>query len=140
MKPGIEDALELALKAHRGQVDKAGMPYILHPLRLMLKMTTDEARIVALLHDIVEDSPYTLDDLRQMGYADTILEAVDCLTKRADEDYMVAMQRVRHNPVARQVKLADLEDNMDIRRLSTLTEKDAERLRRYRAAWAFLQE
>ncbi len=137
--PTLEDALELALKAHRGQQDKSGAPYILHPLRLMLKMHTDEDRIAALLHDVVEDSAYTLADLHEMGYSQAILDAVDCLTKRDNEDYIAAMQRVKPNPIARRVKLADLEDNMDIRRLASVTEKDWQRLQRYRAAWAFLQ-
>lgn len=138
--PTLEETLELALKAHRGQRDKSGAPYILHPLRLMLKMHTDEERIVALLHDVVEDSPYTLDNLREMGYPDVVLNAVDCLTKHNGEAYMVAMQRIKPNALARRVKLADLEDNMDIRRLPNITEKDLDRLKHYRAAWAFLQD
>lgn len=137
--PTIEDALALALDAHRGQVDKAGAPYILHPLRVMLSQPDDAGKIVGLLHDVVEDSDYTFDDLQRMGYDETIIAALDCVTSRPDEDYMTFVERAKANPIARRVKLADIEDNMDIRRIAVLSIKDIERLQRYRAAWTLLQ-
>jgi (p)ppGpp synthase/HD superfamily hydrolase len=138
--PTIEDALQLALNAHRGQKDKFDMPYILHPLRVMAKQTSDETRIVALLHDVVEDSATTLEDLRQMGYSEAIIAAVDALTHRDDEDYFDQIRRAKNNLLARPVKQADLEDNMDIRRIPTITPKDAERLARYREAYKLITE
>jgi (p)ppGpp synthase/HD superfamily hydrolase len=138
--PTLEDAIALAVEAHRGQRDKAGQTYILHPLRLMLRQHGDTARMVAVLHDVVEDSSYTLERLRELGYPEEVLGALDCLTKREGETYEAFIERIRPHALARRVKLSDLEDNMDVRRLPTLTAKDAERLTRYRAAWARLQE
>ncbi len=109
--PTIEDAILWATEVHRGQVDKAGHPYILHPLRVMLRMTSDDARFVAILHDTIEDSDHTLDDLRALGYSETIIAAVDAITRRADETYEQFIQRLKPNPLARKVKLADLLDN-----------------------------
>jgi len=137
--PTLEDALALALDAHRGQRDKAGQTYLLHPLRVMFRLETETERMVALLHDVVEDSPYTLERLRGLGYSEEVLGALDCLTKREGEPYEAFIERVRPHPLARRVKLADLEDNMDVRRLPAVTEKDAQRLARYRAAWARLK-
>jgi (p)ppGpp synthase/HD superfamily hydrolase len=133
--PTIEDAIIFATEAHRGQVDRAGRPYILHPLRLMCHLQSDTERMIAVLHDVIEDSDYTLDDLRKMGYEEEIVEAVDCLTRRDDETYHEFIQRIKPNRLARRVKLADLMDNMDIRRAGLLQEKDLERLQRYQNAW-----
>ncbi|OJH34351.1 HD domain-containing protein [Cystobacter ferrugineus] len=138
--PTLEDALELAVQAHRGQRDKAGQPYILHPLRVMARLDTETERMVALLHDVVEDTPYTLERLRELGYSEEVLGALERLTKAEGEDYAAFIERVRPHPLARRVKLADLEDNMDVRRLPAVTAKDAERLARYRAAWARLKD
>lgn len=138
--PNLEDAIALAVKAHQGQVDKAGQVYILHPLRVMFAVDDDDtARMVAVLHDVVEDSDISFEDLRAMGYAEAVLSALDCLTRRDDESYMEFVQRAKLNPIARQVKLADMEDNMDVRRLTQITDKDRERLNRYRNAWKFLK-
>ncbi len=137
--PTLEDAIALASEAHRGQKDRAGAPYILHPLRVMMRVQGDAARMVAVLHDVVEDTAYTFDDLRLMGFGDEVLAALDCLTKRAGETYMDFVRRSGANPLARQVKLADIEDNMDLRRLPTIGEEDVARLRRYRRAWALLR-
>jgi (p)ppGpp synthase/HD superfamily hydrolase len=138
--PTLEDAIALAVEAHRGQRDKAGQTYILHPLRVMMRLETDTERMVAVLHDVVEDSPWTLERLRGLGYPEEVLGALDCLTKREGETYEAFIERVLPHPLARRVKRADLEDNMDVRRLPAVTAKDAERLARYRAAWARLQE
>ena len=137
--PTLEKAIALAVKAHSGQVDKAGQVYILHPLRVMFAVEGEITRIVAVLHDVVEDSDTSFDDLREMGYSEDIVSALECLTRRDDETYMAFVQRASVNSIARQVKLADIEDNMDIRRLTKLTDKDQERLNRYRKAWEFLK-
>lgn len=139
--PTIEEAIIWATEVHRGQVDKAGNPYILHPLRVMLRMTSDEARFVAVLHDTIEDSDHTLDDLRALGYSETIIAAVDAVTRRADETYEQFIQRLKPNPLARKVKLADLLDNLDLRRANpVVAEKDAERIARYQRAWIELTQ
>lgn len=138
--PNLEDAIALALEAHRGKTDKASRPYILHPLRVMFKQEDDVSRAVAVLHDVVEDCEYDLAYLRRKGYAEEVVTAVDCLTKRLGEDYEPFIVRASQNPIARKVKLADLEDNMDIRRLDAIGEWDAQRLRKYLKAWQFLTE
>ena len=134
----LEDAILLTVQAHQGQKDKAGAPYVLHPLRVMLCMRSDIEMMVAVLHDVVEDTPYTLPDLQRAGYPEQVLEALDRLTRRQNETYEEFIERVKANPLARKVKIADLEDNMDIRRISDLQEKDMERLKRYRRAWSAL--
>jgi (p)ppGpp synthase/HD superfamily hydrolase len=138
--PTLEDAIALAVEAHRGQRDKAGQSYILHPLRVMMRLETEAERMAAILHDVVEDTPYTLERLRELGYPEEVLGALDCLTKREGETYEVFIERVYPHPLARRVKLADLEDNMDVRRLLTVGARETERLARYRAAWARLKQ
>jgi (p)ppGpp synthase/HD superfamily hydrolase len=138
--PSLEDALALAVQAHHGQRDKAGQPYILHPLRVMMRLESEAERTVALLHDVVEDTPWTLERLRALGYPEGVLAALDALTRREGETYEAFIERLRPDPLARRVKLADLEDNMDVRRLTQVTPEDTERLARYRAAWARLRE
>lgn len=137
--PTLEDAIALALQVHRGQLDKAGQPYILHPLRVLLRMKSPEDRIAAVLHDVIEDSEHTLETLREMGFPDTVLTALDCLTRRDGESYADFIARAKQNPIARRVKIADLEDNLDVRRLRSVGEKDAERLDRYLVALAALE-
>jgi len=133
----LEDAIVLACRAHRGQVDKAGKPYILHPLRVMLRLEDSAAQIVAVLHDVVEDTSVTLADLRAEGYSGEICDAVDCLSRRPGEAYEVFISRAAANPLARRVKLADLEDNMDPRRRID-GEREAQRQVRYGEARARL--
>ena len=137
--PDLEDAIILAAEAHRGQQDKAGRPYILHPLSVMLKMQTADERTTAVLHDVIEDSPTTLDDLRQLGYSERVLTAVDHLTRREGEDAEAFVRRAAEDPLARTVKVGDLEDNMDVTRLKKITNADRERLERYERAMAYIR-
>ena len=140
VKP-LEKAIEIALRAHSGQVDKAGAPYILHPLRMMLRMNGPTEMMAAVLHDVVEDGPgWTFDRLAEEGIPADVIEAVSCLTKRPDEehDYEKFIRRASIHPVARRVKLADLEDNMDMRRIANPTDKDRARMEKYSRAHAFL--
>ena len=134
----LDKALEIAVKAHAGQKDKVGQPYILHPLRIMIRMNGDAERIVAVLHDVIEDSDLTLDDLKHAGFSDLILAAVDCLTRREGEDYEPYVERASRTPLAKKVKIADLEDNMNLRRLHHLAEQDKARMERYQKAYRFL--
>ena len=139
--PTIEDAIALAVDAHRGQVDRAGQPYILHPLRVMYRLEGEVEQMVGVLHDVVEDSALTFEDLRRMGYSETVLAALDGVTRREHETYDEFVTRSLAHPLSRRVKLADLADNMDVRRFSgDLTEKDLARLNRYRRAWIRLQQ
>jgi (p)ppGpp synthase/HD superfamily hydrolase len=135
----LEKAILIAVEAHQGQTDKAGEPYILHPLRVMLRMSSETERIAGVLHDIVEDSGWTTADLRKEGFSEGVLEAVECLTRREKEDYEVFIGRVQLNPAARKVKIADLEDNMDIMRIREPTGKDWERMKKYHRAWQRLK-
>jgi hypothetical protein len=127
----VERALEIALRAHRGAVDKAGAPYILHPLRVMFAVAGEDERLAAILHDVVEDGDVTLDDLTRAGMPEAVVRAVDALTRRPDEDYAAFIDRVALDPVARAVKRADLDDNLDVTRLTEVGEKDRERINKY---------
>ena len=135
MAPTLEDAIALACRAHLGQIDKNGQPYILHVLRVMLRQQDPAGRIVAALHDVVEDSATTIDDLRIAGYSPEICDAVDALTHRDGESYDDMISRIAPNPLARRVKRADLEDNMSPdRRIPG----DDHRQKRYATAYARL--
>ncbi|MBN1662822.1 MAG: HD domain-containing protein [Deltaproteobacteria bacterium] len=136
--PSLEDAIEIAVQAHKGQSDKAGEPYILHPLRIMCRMDNETEKIVAVLHDIVEDTPWTLDRLRDRGFPEEIVDAVDGLTKRDGESYEALIERACGNPVTKKIKIADLEDNMDVRRFARITQQDLERFAKYLRAWRTL--
>lgn len=134
----LEKAIAIAAEAHEGQTDKAGMAYILHPLRVMLMLETEAERIVGVLHDVVEDTPITFDDLRAADFKDEILAALDSVTRRDDEEYEAFVLRAGENPIGRRVKLADLKDNSDLSRIASPTEKDYARLEKYRRAIAAL--
>jgi len=127
----LEKAISIAALAHTGQVDKASEPYILHPIKVMLRMATEQERIAAVLHDVVEDSAVTLDDLRTEGFSKEIVAAVDALTKRPGETRLDAAARAADDPIAINVKLADNAENMDISRILDPTEKDLERISEY---------
>ena len=135
----LQRAIVIAVSAHRDQHQRNGLPYVLHPLTLMLRMDSWPAKIAAVLHDVVEDSEWTLEQLEAEGFAPEILTALDCLTHRPEEPYEAYIDRLSHNALARQVKLADLRDNMDIQRLPSLHDRDLERLRRYHQAWLKLE-
>ena len=133
-RPSLAQAIALAALAHDGQTDKAGQPYILHPLRVMLHCQGEDAQICAVLHDVVEDTPWTLEALRKAGYTENVLAALDHVTRRPEESYEQFIDRVLEDPLACLVKLADLADNQDLSRLSEITPRDRERLRRYQEA------
>ncbi|HSX62752.1 MAG TPA: HD domain-containing protein [Tahibacter sp.] len=134
----IERAIEIAARAHAGQRDKAGAPYIFHPLRLMLAVRGDEERMAAVLHDVVEDTPLTFDDLLREGFSEPVVDALRALTKHDGESRIDAAHRAAANPIARAVKLADVADNMDLSRIPSPTEKDHARLREYEQVRAIL--
>lgn len=134
----LERALEIAAKAHAGQVDKGGAPYILHPIRVMLSLSSIPAQITAILHDVVEDTDITIADLRREGFAESILEAIEALTKREGEDRISAAHRAAQNQIACAVKLADIADNMDLSRIPHPTKKDYARICEYEQVRAIL--
>lgn len=132
----LNKAIKIATKAHEGKVDKAGKPYIVHPLRVMNMGVTDDEKIVGVLHDVVEDSDWTFERLAAEGFSSKVVEALRCVTKSSEsESYDKFIQRVKTNPLAVKVKINDLTDNMDIRRLAYISEKDINRLRKYLKAY-----
>jgi (p)ppGpp synthase/HD superfamily hydrolase len=136
----LEKAISIALEAHKGKVDKAGAPYILHPLRVMLQMDTDEEMIAAVLHDVLEDSEITFRRLRSEGFSEGVMEALDSVTKRAGESYEDFVRRAGSNRIGRKVKRADLQDNMNLSRLKEIREEDLKRVRKYHKALTILGE
>ena len=125
----LQRAIDIAVRAHAGQVDKAGQPYMLHPLRVMFAVRNLHERMVAVLHDVVENTTTTLDDLTSDEFPTEVLEAIRALTKTEGEDRIAAARRAAENPIARVVKLADIADNMDLSRISQPTEEDYARLK-----------
>ena len=143
----LQRAIEIAVEAHRGQTDKAGAPYLLHPLRVMMSLDTDEERIVGVLHDVVEDGPgWTFERLEEEGFSPAVLDALRLVTKRPEDEgdsetfYVAFVRRAKGNKIARRVKTADILDNLNASRLSALTEKDMRRMNRYLTALRELRD
>lgn len=132
----LQRAMQIAEQGHAGQVDKAGQPYIAHPRRVMMAMRDDAARIVAILHDVVEDCGVTLEDLEKEGFPGYILGALDAVTRRENETYEAFVTRAAADPIGRQVKYADLQDNADLSRIAAPTAADLARTEKYRRALA----
>lgn len=132
-------ALELCFAAHRDQKDKSGMPYVFHPFHLAEQMKDEDTTIVALLHDVVEDSEYTLDDLKKMGFGDRVISAIELMTHDDGVPYMEYVEAISSNPIARAVKLADLRHNSDMTRLDNITERDLSRQKKYLEAIRILE-
>ena len=133
-------ALKLCFEAHKNQLDKSGMPYVFHPFHLAEQMETEETVVAALLHDVMEDTDYTAEDLKEMGFDGDILEALLLLTHQDGVDYMDYVKKIKSNPIARAVKLADLTHNSDLTRLDTVDQKALERKEKYKKAIEFLTE
>ena len=133
-------ALQLSFEAHKDQVDKSGMPYVYHPFHLAEQMDTEETVIVALLHDVVEDTDYTLQDIADMGFPQTVVEAIALMTHNDSVPYMDYVARIKQNPIAAAVKLADLRHNSDTSRLDVVDDKTTERIQKYQRAIALLTE
>lgn len=127
----LEKAIEIAVEAHRGQIDKAGKIYILHPIRVMLRGQNETEQIVGILHDVIEDTPITIEMLQKEGFSKEVLSALSCITKEKGEDYGHFINRVLTNPLATQVKLYDIEDNLNRDRIPFPTERDEARFAKY---------
>ena len=133
-------AIKLCFKAHAGQFDKSGIPYAHHPLHLADQMEDEDSTIVALLHDVVEDTNYSLKDIKGMGFGDNVIEALELLTHNPETPYMEYIRAISANTLARKVKLVDLEHNSDASRLNhTPTEADLQRIDKYEQAMVFLK-
>ena len=133
-------AMKIAYEAHKGQVDKAGLPYIYHPIHLAEQMETEDTCVVALLHDVVEDTDITIDDLMKAGFSDSQLDAIRAMTHEEDVEYLDYVREVKKNPIATAVKIADIMHNSDIKRIEKPTEKDLSRYeRKYKAAMDILK-
>ncbi len=137
----LAEAIEIATKAHAGQRDKSGMPYIGHVMRVMEAGQTADEKIAGVLHDLIEDTDWTFERLGREGFPEPIVSALRCLTKTSeDEPYEQFIERVKANPLAVKVKINDLTDNMDIRRLDEITDKTKNRLNKYLKAYKQLTE
>lgn len=128
----IKKAYQIAKQAHEGQFDKGGQSYFLHPLAVSEKVQSEDAKIVALLHDVIEDTTVTIEDLQREGFSEEILIAIAVLTKRKGTGYEDYIEKVKKNPLALQVKIADMTHNSDISRIPNPTEKDKQRIDRYK--------
>ena len=137
--PITKKALRLCFEAHKKQVDKSGMPYVFHPFHLAEQMQTEETTVVALLHDLVEDTDYTIEDLASMGFSKNITDAIALMTHADDVTYMDYVRRIKNNPIAKVVKLADLKHNSDLTRLDVVDEKALKRKEKYLEAIKILE-
>ena len=127
-------ALKLCFEAHKDQRDKSGMPYVFHPFHLAEQMETEETTIVALLHDVVEDTDYTIDDLAAMGFSKAVTDAISLMTHADGVEYMDYVRLIKDNPLAKAVKLADLSHNSDLSRLDSVDERALARRDKYQKA------
>jgi len=137
--PMTKKALRLCFEAHKEQNDKSGMPYVFHPFHLAEQMKDEDTTIVALLHDVIEDTDKTLDELRDMGFSDRVVSAIALMTHGDGVPYMEYVAAIKSNPIARAVKLADLRHNSDMTRLDTVTPRDIERAKKYAEAIRLLE-
>lgn len=133
-------AIKLCFEAHKDQIDKGGVPYVFHPYHLAEQMTDEDTTVTALLHDVVEDTDYTLDDLVGMGFNEKVIDALSLLTHDGTVEYMDYIAKVKNNPIAKAVKLADLKHNSDLSRLDIVNEKNILRRKKYLKAIAFLED
>lgn len=136
----LDKAIQIAVTAHRGQVDRGGEPYILHPMRVMIEQKGRTEKICAILHDVIEDTDVTFEDLRREGFSEEVINALNALTKRDGEAYEDYVARVVQNPIAMRVKLMDLTDNMDLSRLNITEPSDLKRFQKYEKAKAQILE
>lgn len=137
--PLTKKAMRLCFDAHKDQVDKSGMPYVFHPFHVAEQMTTEETTVVALLHDVIEDTDYTIADLRDMGFPEPVTAALTLLTHKDGVPYMEYVAAIKSDPIASAVKLADLHHNSDLSRLDVVDEKALRRVEKYKKAITLLE-
>ena len=133
-------ALKLSFEAHKNQLDKSGIPYVYHPFHIAEQMNTEAETIVALLHDVIEDTDYSLDDIKKMGFSEDVIDALALMTHDKTVPYMEYVTAIKKNSIAKAVKLADLRHNSDLTRLDVVDEKALSRVQKYKNAIAILTE
>lgn len=133
-------ALKLCFDAHKEQLDKSGLPYVFHPFHIAEQMPDEDCTVVALLHDVIEDTEYRLENMRELGFSERILTALTLMTHDTDIPYLDYVRNLKSNSIARTVKLADLKHNSDLSRLSVVTDKDLQRVEKYKIAIRLLEE
>lgn len=138
--PETKKAMKICFEAHKDQTDKSGLPYVFHPFHVAEQMHDEKTTIVALLHDVIEDTSYTLQDLRAIGFNQEVLDAIALMTHDNNVPYMEYVAKIRENPIARAVKLADLRHNSDLTRMDEITETELKRVEKYKAAMQLLTE
>lgn len=138
--PTTKKAMKVCFQAHKDQTDKSGIPYVFHPIHLAEQMTDEDTTVVALLHDVVEDTSYTIEDLAALGFNDRVLAAIQLMTHADDVPYMDYVAKIKSNPIAKAVKLADLAHNSDITRMDVIDEKAIARVEKYAKAIKLLDE
>ncbi len=138
--PSTKKAMKFCFQAHKEQTDKSGIPYVFHPIHLAEQMKDEDTTVVALLHDVIEDTDYTLEDLAEMGFNERVIEAIALMTHPEDVPYMDYVAKIKNNPIAKAVKLADLAHNSDITRMDVVDEKAKARVEKYAKAIALLNE
>ena len=136
----LQRALEIAVESHKNQKQKDGTPYAFHPINLSMSLESEEQKIVALLHDVVEDTDWTFEDLVREGFSESVIEALRLLTHTDGSLYEDYVERLASNSLAKAVKKADLADNMDFKRIPEPTERDFARLQKYHRAWRRLRD
>ncbi len=134
----LEKAIKIAVKCHKGQKDKGGKPYILHPLHVMNNVSSEDEKIVAILHDVIEDANYPIEDLKKEGFKDQIIEALVYLTHDKKVDYFAYIEKIKDNALAKTVKIQDLKHNLDVTRLESLDESAVNNLKKYFMAYKIL--
>ena len=138
--PQTKKALQISFYAHKNQVDKSNLPYVYHPFHVAEQMKDETSTIVALLHDVVEDTNMTLEDIEKQGFSKEVIDALKCMTHEDNIDYEEYIKNIAMNPIAIKVKLADIEHNMDTNRLNAITDKDLERVKKYKKCYKYLIE
>lgn len=138
--PNTKKALKLCFEAHKNQTDKSGLPYVFHPFHVAEQMTDEKTTIVALLHDVIEDTSYTLQDLRNLGFDEDVLGVLELMTHDKNVPYMDYVAKIKGNAIAKTVKLADLSHNSDLTRLDEINEAALNRVEKYKAAIKLLSE
>jgi len=137
----LERAIEIAVAAHKGAVDKGGQPYILHPLAVLMDLKTDQEKIVGVLHDVVEDTDWTFEALKEEGFSEEVIEALRSVTKSdSDSSYIDFIERAKANFIGRNVKIADLKHNMDLSRIHSISNLDLERFERYKKSLEIIEK
>lgn len=136
----LDKAISIAVAAHYGQKSKDGLPYIMHPLHLMMQLDTEdqELAMIAVMHDVIEDSDFSFDDLKKAGFSRRVVKAIDRLTHREEDLYSEYIERIKESEDAVKIKLLDLKHNMDVSRLRFISDKDSKRLKKYHSAYAEL--